>query len=182
MRKTLWSIIASALVVGFIIGMIVWQKKQDARPFNQFDFPETVEVVNHTDFKADTMSMVLAHEILGLDTLNLVITYIPDHINSDELVFLGMIQQIPFKPNQFVLLLKKRMSFSQLKTVLSHEFVHIGQYIYGDLTVYPEYATYAVDTIVFIEVKYKDRTFEKEAFKQQGRMLKKLNRLLYETD
>ena len=122
--------------------------------------------------------MVLASEILGMDTLNMTIVNMPV-IKTQDIEFYAIIQHVPFKPNQFVLLLKKDMSLSKLKETLAHEFVHVGQYVYGELTLYPKYAVYAGDTVVFSEVKYKDRPFEKDAFEQQHRIEKELKKLLY---
>ena len=173
-----WIVLIVVLVIAFFVGLVLWQKKQDARPFNHYDFPETIQVMNATEHRADTICMLLANEILGMDTLNMTIAYIPV-IKTEEIEFYAVIQYLPFKPHQFVLLLKKDMSFSKLKETLSHEFVHVGQYIYGDLTLYPNYAVYTGDTIVFSEVDYKDRSFEKDAFKQQRLMEKNLEKLLW---
>ena len=172
-----WIVLIVVLVIAFFVGIIVWQKKQDARPFNHYDFPETIQVMNATDYRADTICMLLANEILGMDTLNMTIAYMPV-IKTKDTEFYGVIQHLPFKPNQFVLLLKKSMSLSKLKETLSHEFVHVGQYVYGDLVLYPSYAVYAGDTVTF-DVEYKDRPFEKDAFKQQTRINKELKELLY---
>jgi len=178
--KKFWIVLAIVAVVSLIVWLIVWQNKRDDRPFNQYDFPETINITNTTDHdRADTMCMVLANKILDLDTLNMIIVYIPEVINEGEMEFFGIVQHIPFKTNQFVLLLNPKMSMSSLMETLSHEFVHIGQYIYGDLEVYPKYAKYAGDSIVFADVMYHNRTFEIEAFSQQSRINKELKRLLW---
>jgi len=172
-----WIVLIVVLVIAFFVGLALWQKKHDVRPFNHYDFPETIQVNNATEHRADTICMVLASEILGMDTLNMTIAYMPT-IKTQDTEFYGIIQMLPFRKNQFVMLLKKDMSLSKLKETLSHEFVHIGQYIYGDLVLYPNYAVYTGDTVTF-DVEYKDRPFEKDAFKQQGNMEKELKKLLY---
>jgi len=170
------------LIIGALISLVVIQKKRDARPFNTYDFPSTLVVQNATTYdRADTICLYLAHQILGLDTMELMIVYIPEHINSGEMEFYGMIQQIPFGKNQFLILLNKdRVSLTRLKEILSHEFVHMDQYISGDLKLYPGFAIYKGEDVYFGETEYEDRPFEKEAFALQGKFVKKLNKFLYD--
>jgi len=182
-KKSSIGIIAIVIaVLVLIVGIIVLQKKKDARPFNHIEVPLTIVVENATDYdKADTISMYIANRIFDIDTLNLMIVYIPEHLNEGEMELYGIVQHIPFKKNQFIILLnRKNISLSKLKEILSHEFVHISQYISGDLVVYPNYAVWKGEDIYFGEVAYKDRPFEKEAFKYQGGVMSKLNKMLYE--
>lgn len=186
MKKTLhivlW-VILSAVLIFTIIGILeLVQKKKDARPFNQYDFPSTLVVENSTQYdKADTICLYLAHQVLGLDTLNLIIVYIPEVVQPKEMELYGIVQYIPFKPNQFLILLNRdKMSLTKLKETLSHEFVHIDQYLSGDLVVYPLFAIYKGEDVYLKEVPYEERPFEKEAFAIQGKFYKKLNKLLYD--
>jgi len=182
-KKNLWIIILVVLLtIGILISLVVIQKRRDARPFNTYDFPQTLVVSNSTNYdRADTLCLYLAHQILGLDTMELMIVYIPEHINSGEMEFYGMIQQIPFGKNQFLILLNKdRVSLTRLKEILSHEFVHMDQYISGDLKLYPGFAIYKGEDVYFGETEYEDRPFEKEAFALQGKFVKKLNKFLYD--
>jgi hypothetical protein len=116
---------------------------------------------------------------LGVDTADIIIVYIPKQVNDGEMEFYGIVQHIPFKKNQFVILLNKELNMSKLKETLSHEFVHIEQYISGDLVMYPKYAIYKGEDVYFGEVLYWNRSFEKDALKEQGDVIKELNKLLY---
>lgn len=182
LKTIMWVLIVIVAIFTIIsVGTII-QKKKDARPFNQYDFPSTLVVANATEYdRIDTLCLYLAHHITGLDTINLIITYIPEHVNEGEMEFYGMIQMLPFQKNQFVLLLNRnQMSLSKLKETLSHEFVHVRQYISGDLVMYPLYAIWKGEDIYFGEVDYEDRPFEIEAFGNQRKITKELNKLLYE--
>ena len=185
MEKTLkvvmWIVIAAVAVMTIIaVGGLI-QKRRDARPFASYEFPETVVVENSTNYRADTICMHLAHSILELDTINLILVYIPEHVNDGDMEFYGIVQMLPFKQNQFIILLsRKGMSLSKLKETLAHEFVHIRQYISGDLVVYPLYAVWKGEDVYLKEVPYEDRPFEKDAFRNQGKYLKQLNKALYE--
>ena len=179
LRAVLITIVAIFTIITIIT---IVQKKRDARPFNHYDFSESLAVNNMTDYdKVDTLSLYLAHQILGLDTLNLIVVYIPEHINEGETEYYGIVQQLPFKKNQFIILLNKnKMSLTKLKETLSHEFVHIQQYISGDLVVYPLYAIYKGEDVYLKEIDYEDRPFEKDAFSKQHKYKRELDKLLYD--
>ena len=184
MEKTLkvimWVVIAVVAVMTIIAVAQLVQRKMESRPFASYDFPETIVVENSTNYKADTICMHLAHSVLGLDTINLMLAYIPEHINEGGEEFYGIVQMLPFRPNQFLILLSREgMSFQLLKQTLSHEFVHIHQYISGDLVVYPLYVIWKGEDVYLKEVPYEERPFEKDAFDNQGKYLKKLNKVLY---
>ena len=172
-------IIVAAFTIYATIGIV--QKKMDARPFNHYDFPETMIVSNATEYDAaDTISLYLAHHVLGLDTINLIFAYIPENLQEGEMEFYAFVQYLPFKKNQFLILLdKEEMSLSRLKKTLSHEFTHIDQYLRGDLVLYSNYAIWKGEDIYYGEVDYIDRPFEKEAFRDQGWINKDLNKYLY---
>lgn len=182
MKKALKiGIIVFVIFVLIVLGIILIQKKRDARPFNVYEFPSTLIVENTTNYnRADTIAMVLGNKILGLDTLNLMIVYIPDIVNSGEMEFYGIVQMLPFKTNQFLILLnRKNMGLSRLKETLSHEFIHIDQYLRGDLILLSDYAIWEGDTIFLDDAEYKERPFEKEAFTNQLIIKRKLEKLLY---
>jgi hypothetical protein len=185
MKKTLsvvmWVVLAAVAVMTIIAVIGIIQKKMESRPFAHYDFPETIVVENSTNYKADTICMYLAHSVLGLDTANIMIVYIPEHLNEGQIEFYGIVQYLPFKKNQFLILLTREgMSLEFLKEVLSHEFVHIDQYLRGDLVMYPLFAIWKGEDVYLMETPYDERPFEKEAFKTQGKYLKQLNKVLYE--
>lgn len=180
-KKLFWIILIITFIIGIFVILNFIQKKRDARPFNIYNFPETISIINGTKYeKADTIIFVLANKIFHLDTLDLIIYYIPDIINSGEMEYYAIVQHLLFGHNKYLILLNKNLSLSKLKISLSHEFVHINQYQSGDLRFYATYAIYKGDSILFKDVKYEDRSFEKEAFFNQGKITKKLNKFLYE--
>jgi len=180
-RRFLW-IIPILLLIGFIVGLVIWQQKQDARPFKSQDFPKTLIVENATDYhRADTIALVLANKVLHLDTLNLMMVYIPEIINEGETEFYAMVQRLPFKKNQFLLLLsRKNLNLSKLKISLAHEFIHIDQHISGDLVVWGSSATWKGESYVFEENDYRKRPWEREAFSRQVKITNDLKKLLYD--
>jgi hypothetical protein len=174
-------ILSLIMLVTFFYVINLIQEKRDSRPFNHYEFPETLVIKNYTDYRADTICLYLAHKILGLDTVDISITYMPPHINAGKIEYFGLVEKINFGTNKFLILLSKdKISFSKLKTFLCHEFVHIDQYVRGDLELFGSFAIWKGDTIYPKEVDYMNRPFEKEAFSKQSDYLKKLNILLYD--
>lgn len=176
-KKFLWIVVA-IVFVGLIFGLILWQKKRDARPFVKYDFPESISVTNGTGYRADTIAMVLAHKIFNFDTLDIRIFYLPDHISDGDIEFYGIAQQLPFGDHKYLILLGKNMSLSKVKLVMSHEFVHIDQYESGRLEISGKNYIWEGDPGVF--EGYDTRApFEVEAFTSQAQIKRELNRSLY---
>ncbi len=95
MKRFLW-IIPVVILVGVIIGIVIWKKKQDARPFNVYEFPSSISVTNGTDSRADTLVLVLAHNVFEMDTLDVKIFYLPESVNEGDIEFFGITQKLPF--------------------------------------------------------------------------------------
>ena len=185
-KKTLFIVLGVILFVALIILLMIRDKKMAERPFNHFDFPTTLTIENNTGFEdIDTIALVLAHKVFEYDTMHIIVVYIPDHIGSgevdgEEYMFEAFVQQIPFLPHRYLVLMNKKTSKRKLQEVLSHEFVHIKQYESGDLYVYGNMYDWKGETNRFSDVKYMERPFEKEAFKNQSKIKKELQKHLYE--
>lgn len=181
-NKWIWIVVAALLLfIWFVIFMNIRQKRMDARPFVVYEYPETIKITNGTTFpKADTIILALAHQVFKMDTVEILLYYIPDHLNSGEMEFYGIVQQTPFDKKKFLILVNRKLDLSDLFTTLSHEFIHIHQYDRGDLEINGKYAIWQGDTIDMTEVKYEFRPFEKEAFGKQTAIKKEVKELLYE--
>jgi hypothetical protein len=179
-RKYIWIIVVVALLlVGLIVVLNIVQKKRDARPFKRQDFSQTIAITNGTEHRVDTIALVLADKIFDMDTIELIFYPIPKIFQEGDMEFYAIVSKVPFGENKFLILLDRKMSFSKMLTAVSHEFIHIEQYRNGDLDVYGKYAIWKGDTIDMSIVKYDDRPFEKDAFKNQESVKKKLKELLY---
>ena len=181
-KKTLLIILGVIIVISLFIMLIIIEKKRVERPFNKFTFPETVMVTNGTEYnKADTIIMVLANKILKMDTIDVKVYYIPNVVQGEETEFYGIVQQLPFSKHKYLILLNDKLSLLELKTTLSHEFVHINQYERSDLYVYGNIYDWKNEKDKFFtDIKYEDRPFEKEAFFKQNKIRKELDKYLYE--
>lgn len=181
-KKNIWIIIGVILlIIGLIVFLNIRQKKLDARPFNVYEYPASINVINGTKFeKADTIILSLAHQIFKLDTVDIMVYYIPNHLNSGDIEFYGIVQQLPYDDRKFLILVNRNLNLTKLFETLSHEFIHIDQYSRGDLEIFEHYAIWKGDTLDMLEVKYDDRLFEKEAFRNQDMVARELKKLLYD--
>lgn len=167
------------IIITFIIVSILIHKKQESRPFKKYDFPESLVIENNTDYeRIDTIVLVLAYKIFNLDNNTIIINNIPKYFLNKDIEYYGIVQKYSFN-NTYIIFVKENMSTSKLKTVLSHEFIHIQQYENG-LIMTDEYVIYNGDKIYFDKVEYENRSYEIEAFKKQYKIKKQLNNLLYD--
>jgi len=175
----MWILVAAVAVMTVIAIRNLVLENRDVKSFASWNFPESYDIQNNTDYRADTICMYLAN-LQGLDTLNLIIVYIPEHVKEKEVEYSSFVQMIPFKKNQFILMLKRDgISFSKLKIILAHEFIHMEQYISGDLVAYTNFVIYKGEDVYLKEIPYDERPFELDALSEGSKLLKKLNHVLY---
>ncbi len=180
-KKIYWIVLGVIISVLLLVTLVlVFQKKED-RPFNRFDFPETVNVTNGTCYdNLDTIALVLANKIFKIDTLDLKIYYTPNILNKHNMEFYAIVQKLPFGEHQYVILLNKDINLVIVKLILSHEFVHIEQYEQGHLKVFKNFYIWKGETVFFEDTEYLNRPYEIEAFRNQNNIRRELNKLLYE--
>lgn len=178
-KKTIYIIIG--VVLGLIL-VIYLLSRIPKREFNTFEFPSTLVVENHTDNeKADTISMVILNKLLGYDTMTVMIYPMPSIFEKDDkMEYFAFIQRVPFEEHRYDLFLQKDASIGKMKYVFPHEFVHLRQFELGYLRTIGEYGyVWMGDTARYVDVKYEDRPYEKEAISYGRTLQKKLNAILY---
>jgi hypothetical protein len=179
MKKWIWILIALILLIASVIFLNRRQRDLDSSPFALYDYPHTISIENNTRFRADTIVLALAHHVFQMDTLDILIHYIPVTINSGSMQFFAIVHPLPFGKNRFLILLNRRMSFTELLISISHEFIHIEQYLNGDLKISGNYAIWKGDTIDMRLVPYEERPFEIEAHRGQGKIYRRVKKYLF---
>lgn len=180
MKKRTWILII-VLVMG-IIGLMIYLNQREKRPFDTFEFPETLYVGNFTEnVKADTIAKVILHELLGYDTL--VVTFYPmpgAFEESKEIEFVAFLMKVEFSEREYIVFLVDECSIGKLKMALCHEFIHLHQFETGELETLGEYGyVWKGDTVKYSEVEYEDRPYEIEAFQKGPKLERELNKILY---
>jgi len=139
--------------------------------------PHDIKVKNLTEFvEASYMSFLLSYYVFEIDTLDLIICYLPLS-GEGELEFSGIVTPLPFGTHRYLLLLNKNLGVVELRETLSHEFIHINQHETGRLVSLGNIFIWEGDTINVNEVEYRDRPFEIEAYNNQDEIFEQLNKI-----
>ena len=183
MKKWLkWLLISLVvLLVGLINYIII---KQSLREEADLTFPNTVVVQNATDFEPlDKITKAIVYNVLGYDTINITIAYIPKQLEQmGDKDIRAFIQKNIFQEHAYMVLVSKTFRASEFKMVMSHEMAHLDQYESGDLIQIDlglEMVIYKGDTIKYVDVPYDNRPHEKDAYKQEDHIYKELEKVLY---
>jgi hypothetical protein len=182
--KTVFIVIG--IIVLIAIGIAIYFLTRPPKQMNHFTFPKTISVVNGTDYaKIDTVAMVLMNKILKYDTCEIYIfnmSYVLKR--SDDYTLQAYLQSYRYEPNKFTLFINTDVvSRSDINMVLCHEFMHVRQYITGDLQINydkPTLVTYKGKVIDLTKIVYEGRQYEIEAKAQQWDIAKQLRALLYQ--
>lgn len=179
--KTVVIIIVSIILIISTIFIINYlQKKKYDKPFIEYEYPETINVLNESIYeRADTLILSLAHQIFKFDTLRVNLYMLPKHMKSNEIDYYAIVQKINFNRHSYKIFLNDNLSFEKLKQTLCHEFVHIKQYEDLELLLFEDYVVYK-GMIITNDVEYEEREWEIEAFNLQHKLYKELNSILYE--
>jgi len=138
--------------------------------------PHEIKIKNLTTFtEASYMSFILSYNVFEIDTLDLIICYLPLSGEGD-LEFSGIVAPLPFGTHRYLMLLNKNLGVDELRETLSHEFIHINQHETGRLVSLGNMFIWEGDTIN-PDVVYRDRPFEIEAYNNQDEILKQLNKI-----
>lgn len=183
MKNKGWFIIG-AIIISLIVIIIIINIKQARKEnrVNHFDFPNTMIVNNHTDYRrADTLAMIVLNKIYVYDIMTVNIYYMNSDMGNDKFDVAGFIQKNPYKQHDYNIFIKKKTLPVSIKKFLSHELIHLNQMESGDLIQLQDNTKiiYKGDTISFFDVPYDKRPYEIEALTKEDKILKKINKLLY---
>lgn len=178
--KWLLITIGVALVALFIYFIV----KQSLREEAVLTFPDTILVENTTDLDVERTAKALTHYVFGYDTMNIMFVKMPKHLETfDNIDILAFIMKNQFKQSNYIIYLSSKVTSSNLKKVLSHEFVHIKQMEDKQLIQFPPEVAIAIwegDTVDYHIVPYENRPHEIDAHAQDGKIYNQLDDVLYE--
>ncbi|MHA2183076.1 MAG: hypothetical protein ACXAAH_16785, partial [Promethearchaeota archaeon] len=152
----------------------------------KFIFNDNNLVVNATHYNIDTLTRVILSNIYKMDSVNILIAYMPIVLESYELernmFLIGYLVPNPYKEKSYFIFLSRFInSNNDLLFIMSHEMVHANQYYSGDLIMLTqEIYIYKGDTINALNIPYTERQYERDAYREENQVIKKLHDLLYE--
>ena len=162
----------------FIILLIIFLSKREK---NVYTFPNTIKLYNVTNYEVDTVTKIILHKIFEIDTAEILYVYMPFESNPDDNIrFLAFIQKNKYSDKKYIIFLSRYIKSNELNRVLSHELIHLYQYHSKRLiTIDEEFYIFDGDTLNGTKIPYNKRPQEINAFKNENRILNKLDSLLY---
>lgn len=172
------AIAAVALFLGIYYG---WRRL--TRTEAVLTFPETLVVKNNSGFEVEKIIKALAHYVFEMDSLRVDVTLIPPHMeNMGDFKIKAYVIQNLFEDKHYLIFLSRNIFPSELKEILSHEFIHIEQMERGDLIQFlPDqpYVLWEGDTLHVQNIPYKKRPYEIEAHAQDWKIYQNLEKIWY---
>jgi hypothetical protein len=173
-------IIVGVAIVALIAYFII---RQTIREEAVLTFPDTIVVHNNTGLEVERVSKALSHYVFGFDTLEVMIIKMPEHMETvGDMDLLAYVTKNPFIEHKYVVFLSSKVKSSNLKKVLSHEFVHIKQMEEKRLIQFPPDELKAIwegKEIDYTKIPYEKRPHEIDAHKQDGKIYNELDNILY---
>jgi len=170
-----------ALILGLIITLLIYFDFDSKKNKNTFVFPNSIIVQNNTEYKSiDTLIMLSANKLFNYDTINIKVYYMQTSIvTTEDFIVYAYIQKDPNIDHSYILFLNRDISVS-VEKIIAHEMVHLKQLEDGDLVQNSlGHVIYKGDSINLYKIKYNNRPYEIEAFKNESIIKNKLNHLLY---
>lgn len=170
--KLKW-VILFIIVVGIIIFLLSRIKE---KPFNQIELDKNNVITNKTEVAYyDTILHVGLNE-LGIDSTYLIVMPFAGATMGE----LDLQAYILGNETQFMVYMKKTSRMRAIE-FLSHELIHLKQYHEGRLQkVDNRLMTWEGETLDGMNIPYKQRPWEAEAFAEQHELYKKIKAKLYE--
>ena len=189
--KVKWII---GIILLILIGFILFKKSfrdrlkfkinigtYQEQPFKQFDIETTNMVSNRTeDNYLDSVVYVGLNE-LGMDSLAVTIRPITDEVKQQFDSEGTLKAHILGRGRQYIIFLDDMGRDESIK-VLSHELIHLRQYVTQKLILHKNEVIWDGKVISGYEVsesKYNDRPWEIEAFAEQRQLESKIRNILY---
>lgn len=173
--------VIGVIIISLLMFFIV---KYALRKEADLTYPSTIIVQNSTKHtELDKITKTIVHHVLGYDTMNIGIAYMPKRFEKiGNKNVRAYIQKNIFQEHAYIILISKKFRISEYKLVMSHEMAHLDQYERDDLIQIElglEEVIYKGDTINFHEVPYDERPHEKDAYQQEDHIYKQLDKILY---
>ena len=189
--KVKWII---GIILLIIIGFILFKKSfldglkfkinigtYQEQTFKQFDIETTNMVANRTeDNYLDSVVYVGLNE-LGMDSIAVTIRPITDEVKQQFDSEGTLKAHILGRGRQYIIFLDD-MSRDESIKVLSHELIHLRQYVTQKLILHKNEVIWDGEVISEYKVsesKYADRPWEIEAFAEQRKLESKIRNILY---
>ena len=189
--KVKWII---GIILLILIGFILFKKSfrdrlkfkinigtYQEQPFKQFDIETTNMVANRTEDNYLDSVVYVGFNELGMDSLAVTIRPITEDVKQQFDSEGTLKAHILGRDRQYIIFLDDMGRDESIK-VLSHELIHLRQYVTKKLVLHKNEVVWDGEIISeyrVSELKYDDRPWEIEAFAEQRQLENKIRNILY---
>jgi len=166
----------------FIITSLLFLGCRETPPsYKKIQFPSTIVIKNQTQYKeCDTIILALSHLIFKIDQIHVSILYFPENLNVSEQSLGDVFIRIDnTRNNGFYLFLRKNLPHQEIEELLCLEFIHIDQYLRGDLIFFDDRIIWKGEIFKYKDFDYYDLPHNVEAYTIQDSVVSKLKDVLY---
>lgn len=175
MKKTYLKIISAILVVCLVFFFLLIGRASD-RPFNQVVLPDVNFITNGSLPSYYDTIISVGLDQAGIKDLNVVVNTLSDGAKEQ---FEGQLKAHIRNLNGTFYLFISDLDREDAIRVISHEIIHIQQYISGDL-VYDENGLFWKGQNIDLEkVEYQEREWEIEAFRKENQLINSVEQILW---
>lgn len=179
-KKPIFWFLFSILIIISIITYV-----ESRKVTKKFVFTDNNLVLNGTDYGIDTLTRVVLSEVYQMDSVDILIGYMPSPLEGvkldNGLPLAAYIVPHPYKEKSYFIFMSRYLDKTTLLIAITHELVHAKQYYSGDLVKIDEAIyIYKGDTINAMDIEYMERAYERDAYKEESQVIRKLRDILYE--
>ena len=168
--------IVGLIVILLVILILVFRSCK--KEYNSFVYPNTIAVHNYTNNKkADTISMIILNKIMLFDTVTVNLYKLTNMFDTNDILIVAHTIKNPFEKHAYNIFLKDDLSYDMLKSVLSHEMIHVKQMENGDLVIIDKSYIWEKDTFRYVNVEYTKRIQEIQAENEQSGVKQQMEKL-----
>jgi len=165
------------LILLFVLGIRSCKKE-----YLPQTFPTTIVVKNYTNNqRADTVVMIILNKVMGYDTMTVNIYKLTDMFDTQDIVLNAHTVANPFEKHYYMIYIKEKLSYEDVKSTLSHELIHVKQMDDSKLSIFDKGYVWNKDSFNYKNVTYESRPYEIEAFNGMTNVKGKLDKLYEKT-
>jgi len=176
-KNNVLKVVGIFLVILLMVGIFIFTTRSEEKPFNEVQLSDKNTIVNNIYPKYFDTILSVALDQAGIENQILVFDKLSDGAKSQ---FDGSLKAHIRNYNNIFYIFIDEMDKSEAITVLSHEVVHVKQYVSGDLIYDNGWIVWKDQTLTLDEVSYENRGWEIEAFDQEGQIANQVQKILWE--
>jgi hypothetical protein len=177
MKKNKLLILLGIIIIGLGSFFIYNNSTQGEDSFNKVDLKNVNSVVNSSLPSYYDTIVSVGLELAGIEGITVTIYELSDQAKQS---FNGELNaHVRYLDGQFYLFIDP-MSKKRAITIISHEIVHMKQYLDGTFQYSDGKITWNNEPYLLEDINYDDRPWETEAFQLEGQLASQISEVVYQ--